>query len=172
MINPDMLLSQFNTVFLSKQKVVNPFTTIIRETINSIREKYHITSNIIVSMGFGKRIIINSEDDFIEVVDYNPIQNILLVIGRDNPSSETHIHWMIHRARDDINMVIQILDTNVGGDIPKVEYIDKVNNLDYIKSVLGKLGKGSMVMLENKSVLFVGRKPEDVIDLIGERWIS
>ena len=170
MINQD-IFSQFNTVFLSKQKVVNPLTTIIRDTINSIREKYHITSSIIASIGFGKRIIINSEDDFIEVVDYNPIQNILLVIGGDNPSSETPLHWMIHHARDDINMVIQILDTNVRGDIPRVEDIDNINTFDYIKKILAKLGRGSMVMLKDTSVLFVGRKPEEVIDLIGERWI-
>ena len=65
MINSDTM--QFNTVFLSKQKVVNPLTDVITDTINLLREKYHIASPIKISIGFGKRIITNSEDDFIEV---------------------------------------------------------------------------------------------------------
>ena len=76
----------------------------------------------IVSLDYGKRLLINAKNidvkkmkqhDVVEIVDYDPLKNIMMVIGTKDPCLETPVHWIIQKARHDINALLQINSTTL-----------------------------------------------------------
>ena len=130
-------------------------------------------NDAVFSLGFGKRIIINGlvkdfsnikRNELIEVVDFDPIKNNLLLIGPAEPKIETSLHWMIHHARDDINFIAQIKNIELIKEIKDVEVTDKypIGSLDNTKEVLKVLRTNKKIIIKNNSLLVVGRNTEDV----------
>ena len=71
----------------------------------------------IISVRYGKRILINIPsynnscskiEDFLEIVDYDPIKKNIVAIGPGNPCHEIPLHWLVHNARRDINSIVQV----------------------------------------------------------------
>ena len=112
------------TFFISRENINSPLIIEIIRIIKKLKDlesSKNITS-LVISLGFGKRIIINAEntdfrninkDDFVEIVDYDPVKSTILIIGRKEPHVETPVHWIIHNARNDINAIIQFYDERI-----------------------------------------------------------
>ena len=121
MLNPS-IFTGFQTFFVSRQEVASPITGELLRLRLFLRREYSIMSPIVVSIGFGSRVIINSvwsEEEFVEIVDYDPVKNIVLAIGRSEPHEETPLHWMIHRAREDVHVIAHILDSEIAKSLKR-----------------------------------------------------
>jgi ribulose-5-phosphate 4-epimerase/fuculose-1-phosphate aldolase len=135
--------------------------------------------NISISMKYGKRILINAKNidinklntkDFLEIVDYDPLKRVLLLMGSKEPRVETPIHWLIHHARDEVKAIIQIdnkeLSEKINEKIPITEKEYQKGTLEQAKEILLLLRDSKVVVIINQGVLFVGNSMKDVKNLI------
>jgi len=123
----------FETFFLGRERVKNPFIGEIISAGVEISEKGAGEGSI--SMRYGGRIIITAshspipsltEDDFVEIADYDAVRNIAMVIGTREPSADTPLHWLIYR-RDDINAIVSF--GKLEGESPIDTAIEALKNL-------------------------------------------
>lgn len=132
-------------------------------------------SAMTVSMKYGKRMLLNSnvadfsniqKKELLEIVDYDPLKNILLIIGPEEPKVETTLHWMIHHARYEVNVVVQINRKDYAEKLmdkyPVTDEKLTMGSLDMSKNVLKNLKDSNIVVLREQGVLFTGDKPENV----------
>jgi len=123
----------------------------------------------IMSYDYGRRLIITaknidvkqmSQEDIVEIADYDPLKNIMLVIGTKEPSQEAPVHWIIQKARHDINVLLQVhsssLVTKLQGSLPSTEEVTSPGTLDRAKELLKTLRKGKTILIQDDEVLFAG----------------
>lgn len=134
--------------------------------------------SVIITMTYGKRMISTtsnvplnhlSRTDFIEIVDFDPIRNILLIIGPANPDSITPLQWMIHHGKQEILITIFIKEKTTDKETPKkiITSLDEGNTiLETAKNVLKTLQKKSIILIKDKGVLITGDSTESVKERI------
>lgn len=172
---------QFQTFYVSKEKSNCPN---IPEVIR-IGKKFlelGLSENInetVVSLRYGKRVLINAEgvtfgelkqEDFLEIVDYDPLKKVLLTMGPKEPGIDTSVHWMIHYARNEVNAIVQLNDNTLAEKLfkklPVTEKGYPVGSLELAKEILKVLRDSKSVIIKNQGVLFVGGSIREVEDLI------
>lgn len=176
---------RFQTFYVSKEETNCPLSIEIIKLGKKLKENGILTEDgrAVFSIKFGKRIIINSKiedfssikrEELLEVVDFDPIKNNLLLIGSATPLVETSLHWMIHHAREDVNVILQIKKTAFINKIKEVDVTDKypIGSIDNTKEVLKVLRDKKKVAVKNNDLLFVGRNISDIEkqikDFLGE----
>lgn len=139
------------------------------------REKIKETSDVTISFTYAKRMLINSfiqelsnikKEELLEIVDYDPIKNNLLVMGKADPKIETTLHFMIHHARNDVNIIVQInnqkICDNLKEKIPIIEKNYPINSIDFMKLVLKTLRDNRIVGIKKTGILFVGKNLDEI----------
>jgi ribulose-5-phosphate 4-epimerase/fuculose-1-phosphate aldolase len=132
-----------------------------------------------ISVAYGKRIILNGNDgnlkhmkqeDIVEIVDYDPIKNIVLALGIADPCSETPVHWLIQKARDDIHAVLLLSNKKIvkklPQDVPATEHEAPSGTIDLAKEVLKALRQEKTIAIKNKGVLFAGFNLKEIEDSV------
>lgn len=176
-------LPNFNlqTFYVSKEESNCPLIFEIIKTSKKLI-KFSIlkeTDQIIISLRYIKRILINADrsnfkdikqEDFLEIVDYDPLKKVILLIGPKEPRIETPIHWLIHNSRTEINAVIQINDKKLAGIIenkfPTTEKDYPAGTLEQAKEILKILRNSKIVVIKNQGVLFVGKNTKETEELV------
>jgi len=170
----------FQTFFASKEQSNCPLIPHIVRIGKKLKEMGLLKDGSgVVSLGYGKRVLINGNDvslgdvrgeDILEIVDYNPVKRIVLTIGDKEPNVETPVHWLIHHAREDVNAVVQInskkLVEKFSKKLPSTEKEWPSGTLELTKEILKTLRTGKIILIKNKGILFVGRNLKEVEDLI------
>jgi hypothetical protein len=102
------------TFYVSRDPVRNP---LMERMVAAGREAARLRKDVrtgSVSVRYGKRVLLTARgadlahlasDDFVEVVDYNPVTDVTFLIGVGEPPDELPIHWIIY-ARDEVNAAI------------------------------------------------------------------
>jgi hypothetical protein len=133
----------------------------------------------IVSLDYGRRLLINAKNidikkmnqhDVVEIVDYDPLKNIMMVIGAKDPCLETSVHWIIQKARHDINALLQInsvaLFEKLKETLPTTEKETKPASLDRAKEILKVLRDGKTVLIKNEGIIFAGFNIKEIQDAL------
>jgi len=133
----------------------------------------------IISIDYGKRLLINAKNidvknmkqqDVVEIVDYDPLKNIMMVIGPKDPCLETPVHWIVQKARHDVNALLQINSTTLfeklKGTLPSTEKETQPNSLDRAKEILKTLRTGKTILIKNQGILFVGINLKEIQDTL------
>lgn len=152
----------FETFFLGKEKINNP---LIKEMISIGKELGNIFSEDVagnISVRYGKRMLITSHneiaslttDDFVEVIDYDAVRNIALVIGEREPSYEMPMHWLIYR-REDINAIIHIHEIFDG--LLTTEKEEPPGSFEIALEALKMLKNKNCINLKNHGCIAVGK---------------
>ncbi len=177
-LNPNL---SFQTFYVSKEISKCPLISEIVQvskkfkTIDILKEIVDIS----VSLKYGKRVLINTKnidfseikaEDFLEIIDYDPLKKVLLVIGLKEPRIETPVHWLIHHARNEVNAIIQIDDVKLVGQlekkIPLIEKEYPIGTLEQTKEILRMLRNSKKILIKNQSAIFVGNSMKDAEDLV------
>jgi len=157
-----MHMKEFSIQFfqLSKEKVRCP---LIPEVIRFGKE---LKGKIgIISVRYGKRMLSIlsptlldeiTEDEFVEVIDYDPVKNSLMFIGEHQPDMLLAVHWIVLRAREDINIIVHLYD---GKDI--------LNPLERAKKILSSVKGDRYIFNDKNEVLFLGKSFVEIIERIG-----
>jgi hypothetical protein len=174
----DLTLQVF---YVSKEETSCPLIIEIIKIARNLKEKEVLNddNSATISMKYGKRILITSNvkdftniqrKEMIEVVDYNPLSNNILLIGQADPKIETPLHWMIHQARNEVNLVVQVNDKKFVKSIKDKDMVstEKVpmHGIEFIKQSLKQLRNKSKILIKDIGVIYVGKKINDVTSLI------
>ena len=167
--------------YVSREETTCPLLIEMIKTGKNLKEKEILSegNSATISMKYGKRILINSDvedfsriqkEELLEVVDYNPLNNNLLLIGPSDPKVETTLHWMIHHARDEVNVVVQINDKkllkNIKDNVMLSSEKTPIHNIEFIKQALKKLRDDKKIFIKDTGVIYVGENSRDVADRI------
>jgi hypothetical protein len=129
----------------------------------------------VLSLDYGKRLLINAKNtdvkkitqqDIVEIVDYDPLKNIMMVIGLNDPTLETPVHWIIQKARHDVNAVLQINSTALferfKNTLPTTENDTQPGTLERAKDILRTLRNGKTILIKNEGIVFVGMNRKEI----------
>ena len=129
----------------------------------------------ILSLDYGKRLLINAKNvdvkkmtqhDVVEIVDYDPLKNIMMVIGTKDPCVETPVHWIIQKARYDINALLQINSTTLfeklKETLPITEKETQPATLDRAKEILKTLRNRKTILIKNEGILCAGINIQEI----------
>lgn len=132
-----------------------------------------------ISLDYGKRLLINAKNvnlkkmtqqDIVEIVDYDPLKNIMMVIGSKDPTIETPVHWIIQKARHDINALLQINSTSLFEKfqkiLPATEKETQPATLERAKETLKTLRNGKTILIKNEGILFAGLTVKEIHDAL------
>jgi ribulose-5-phosphate 4-epimerase/fuculose-1-phosphate aldolase len=172
----------FQTFFASREQSNCPLIPDIVRIGKKLKEMGLLKDGTgVVSLGYGRRVLINGNDvslgdvgrgDILEIVDYDPVKRVVLAIGDKEPNVETPVHWLIHHARDDVNAVVQInskkLAKRLSKKLPVTEKEWPPGTLELTKEILKALRTGKGILIKNKGALFVGTSLKEVEDLIAK----
>jgi hypothetical protein len=172
---------QFQTYYVSKEESNCPFISDIIG-IGKNFDNLTLFDNIgltTISIRYAKRILINSrgsnitklqKEDFLEIVDYNPIKNIILAIGPKEPKVETPLHWLIHHAKNEVNAIIQIKNAKLikefENKFPTTDKEYQSGGINQAKSVLEILRESNIAIIKNQGLIFVGNSSNEVEKLV------
>ena len=160
----------FQTFFVSRERSSSPQIEEIIGFCKKLGEaKLLEEGKGSVSIGYGNRMLITGEDallsslssdDIVEVVDVDPIKNIVLAAGKRAPSKQTPVHWLIQRARHDVHVVVflpnkKITEYNIS-DLPVTECMAPSGTIDLAKEVLKALRNGKTIIVKDTGLLLVG----------------
>ena len=133
------------------------------------------STTMIVSMRYGKRLLITGElrkpmeltsNDFLEIVDVDPVKQIAIVIGLLPPPECTSLHWLLQQARRDINVTLQCMDikppSTLVGSLPRTESLDSLGYLDLAKTVLPALQDHNTILINSQGMLTIHKSLADV----------
>lgn len=84
---------------------------------NALIKSLSIRTEKKFGISVGSRVIppLNPKD-FIEIVDYDPVRNSALAIGKEEPNEELPLHWFIYRTFPHINCII-VLDLELDEEL-------------------------------------------------------
>ncbi|MCD6473706.1 MAG: class II aldolase/adducin family protein [Thermoplasmata archaeon] len=160
-------------IYLATEEVKNPLLEEMKEVGRRLKEKGYVTETYgNISVRYGKRMIItasNSDlgnlgnDDFVEVVDYNPVTNVAMVIGTKKPSRETPMHWLLY-SRDDINAIIHTHKIFDGA--PTTEEEKPAGSLELAFEALKTIGSNKLINLKNHGSIAVGSTLREAMEVI------
>jgi hypothetical protein len=158
------------TLFVSRETSNCPLISEMIK-IGQILEEFGLADKElgIVSLDYGKRLLIHAKNvdvekmkqqDVVEIVDYDPLKNIMMVIGTKDPCIETPVHWIIQKARHDINALLQInsktLFEKLRETLPTTEKETQPATLERAKEILKTLRTGKTILIKNEGILFAG----------------
>ena len=170
MTNKALNISNFQTFYVSKEVSNCP---LVADIFKFIKKSKDITISSI-SLRYGKRVLINTKntdfkeiekEDFIEIVDYDPFKNVLLVMGPGEPVIDTPLHWFIHHAREDVNAVLIInkdSTENIDKKLPVINKNGGIWPIEKIKEILGLLRNSKTIVIKNKGLLLVGKNIDEI----------
>ncbi len=166
--------------YTSKEETNSPLVSDLMKIAKHLRGKNILKEkkDATISLKYGKRVLINSfihnflkikREELIEIVDYDPIKNNLLLIGQADPKDEAALHFMIHHAREEIKIIVQINDTDIIEKIKnKIPILDDklpINSIDFIKKVLKNLRENKIIGIKNNGLLIVSKNNEEILNI-------
>jgi len=181
MIQDEIPSFNFQTFYISREVSNCPLISEIISVIKRFENIDLLNNNIdiSISMKYGNRVLINAKgidfyklkpDDFLEIVDYNPLKKVLLLIGPKEPRLDAPIHWLIHHARDEVKAIFQIDNVvsieKINNNIPIAEKLYQKGTLEQAKEILLLLRNSKIVKINNKGVIFVGNSMKNVEDIV------
>lgn len=169
----------FQTFFVSREQCICPLASEIVKSGKKFKEIGLLKDATgVISLGYGKRMVIQRAgsrlddlkiDDFVEIVDYDPLKRIMLVIGRNEPCVEASVHWMIHHARED-NAILQLNGEKTierfSKKFPITEKSFPNGTIDLVKEILKTLRKNKNIIIKDIGVLFVGADLKELEDSV------
>jgi hypothetical protein len=164
------------TIFVSREVSNCPLISEMIKLGQSLKQFGVADKDIgIVSLNYGKRMLINAKNvdakqmnqqDVVEIVDYDPLKNIMMVIGSKDPCLEAPAHWIIQKARHDINALLQInspvLLEKLHGSLPVTEKVTPPGTLERAKEILKTLRKEKTILIKNEGVMLAGINVKEI----------
>jgi len=113
---------------------------------------------VLISYDYGRRLLVTAEhadaknlrqEDIVEIVEYNPLKDIMMIIGPKDPCTDAPVQWMIQKARHDINITLQVnnpgLNDALPDTVPKVPDPLPTQTIEKAKVLLRALQKSPVI---------------------------
>ncbi|MFO8078023.1 MAG: hypothetical protein R6U21_05225 [Thermoplasmatota archaeon] len=152
---------------VSKEGSNCPLIPMLIEICQIAKEELNCPDSLFLpSAVFGKRVAIASSftkveklhrDDVVELIDYNPVSNTLLYLGPNIPSNDVAVHWIVHHAKKEIQVMIQIKNISYKNEmkqrVPQVTTDEKEDALEKAKKWLKTLQKTDVFLCNDHLII-------------------
>jgi hypothetical protein len=166
-----------NVQFISRAKQLTPRSKDVVAVAVSLKDDLKIKGNHSISTRTGNGFLINTgyfeskdfnRDNIVEVIDFDPVRNNMMVIGNDPPAFDSAYQWFIYRGLPWINGVINIDNLDIieqfSKKYPIVDMYKKISNTDLALTILKTAKSSKICILKNQSVLVVGNTLKEAYD--------
>jgi ribulose-5-phosphate 4-epimerase/fuculose-1-phosphate aldolase len=154
--------------YISREINISEAIVDILSFAKTLNKKISSSAKIIISVSFGNRLLLSikqnnvkniTQDDIIEIIDIDPIKKNVLLIGKKPPCIETLVHWIIHKARPDINAVVEIQSHEIYqkycNKVPILKKTQK-GTIEQAKTILQSFQKNKNICIENETIILSG----------------
>jgi len=165
-------LNQFQYHRISQDESNNP---VLPQIVKIGKKISHISSvdvsSTAIAFNYGKRMIITKNNakidhlqrnDIVEIIDVDPVKNIVLYFGPSPPPLISPILWMIAYAKKEIQYLISLEKKSEKDSFPiSIPSIKEENTfIEMIKSILKQLQKQEIIKI-NTDTLILTAQTED-----------
>ncbi len=170
----------FQTFFVSREISISPLIVDIIKFGKKLEGQKLKESKYSISLSYGKRLLINARDvdikqmkqqDIVEIVDFDPIKNIALTIGKKYPCIKTPVHWIVQKARHDVNAIVEITSEKLYqvccDHLPVIEK-KPCGTIDRAKAVLKTLRDSKNICIKDEGILLVGVHLKEIEDSLAK----
>jgi ribulose-5-phosphate 4-epimerase/fuculose-1-phosphate aldolase len=171
-----------NVQFIRQPKQIAKHANELVGVFEKFRDSKQVKGLRCVSSRTGSGFMINTSffeldnfnrDNVVEVVDFDPVRNNMMVIGNDPPAPEAALHWFIYRGFPDTYGIInvdnpEILNQFQQGAFPNIDLSNGILNLDLALKILQEVKNSNITLLSGMGVLVVGTTVNDAMDLFDE----
>ena len=168
--------NSLQTFFVSHKLSTGPIINTLLEGIKTISdETSQENPSAMISIGFGKRVVVTAEqtplqsiqlEHLIEIVDYDAFKQVLLIIGKKEPSQDAAVHWMIHHAKNEIGAIVHLTtdeeNEKIPDTIPQINANPYGSILDRSKIILKTLQNHQTLYLEGEGIFLTGKTISEV----------
>ncbi len=170
----------FQTFFVSRELSISPMIVDIIKFGKKLEELKLKGLDYSISLSYGKHLLINArgvdikqmkQQDIVEIVDYDPIKNIVLAIGKKYPCIEAPVHWIVQKARHDVNAIVEITSKKlyqVCCDHLPVIAKTPCGTIDRAKAVLKTLRDSKNICIKDECILLVGVHLKEIEDSLAK----
>ncbi|MBU0498095.1 MAG: hypothetical protein KKC68_08055 [Candidatus Thermoplasmatota archaeon] len=170
MINHSLHPHELQTFFITHELSNNPLIPQLITWGKQYAElNPHKTLTGLLSAGYSRRIVCTRDvlavsaltrEDIIEIVDFDAIKQVLLIIGKKAPIKNTATHWMIHNARTDIGVIfsltLQEKEIN-DNQLPEILINTSQPIYEQVKIILQTLQHHTKFIINEKNVFITAR---------------
>ena len=101
-------------------------------------------------------------DCFVYLKSYDEQSNILYVEGKRQPSSEAVMHFLIYKAREEVNAIFHghndaIIANAEKLELPITEKEHEPGSIELAKEVLRALGDNNLIVIKNHGFISLGK---------------
>ncbi len=180
-IKPGLLINFFkpNIQFIRHAKQLSSRANELVEIFIKLRDSLKINDPQSISTRTGAGFFINTEsynsknfnrDFIIEIIDFDPVRNNLMVIGNAPPASDAVLHWFIYRGLPWINGIININDSEIfkrfsSCSYPVVEDNKNILNTELALNILKCIKTSEISLLKWQGILIVGKTISETYDI-------
>ena len=170
----------FQTFFVSRENSVSPMIVDIIKLGKKFEELSLKEAECNISLSYGKHLLINARDvnvehmkqqDIVEIVDYDPIKNIVLAIGKKHPCIETPVHWIVQKARHDIYAIVEITSKKLYqvccNHYPVIAKTP-CGTIDRAKDILKTARESKILCIKDEGILLAGVHLKEIEDSLAK----
>lgn len=178
-MNPE-LSADVHYVYSSHEQPANPYVDqfiSFCSKLPRLLNTEHVSGSM--SLSFAKRLITTNDSmtldriqpgDIVEIVDYDPIKDIFVLMGKTTPGSFANTHWLVQRAREDVQIVLLLFDEVVSSfqlnQVPETKKEYPIGTLDLTKEILRTLKTSSMTKIKNQGLIITSKSFQELEQII------
>lgn len=115
----ELAARRFRTFFVGTETSRNPMVPKLQAIGKQLAERELCDGPGVLSVRYGKRVIITTggstlgslrDTDFVEIVDYDAQRHRCLLMGKQEPTADAGIHWLVYQNREEIGGIVHIRD--------------------------------------------------------------
>ena len=176
-------LNKPNTQFIQHATQLNKRARELFEYFQRFKEALKLKNISSASLRTGSGFLINNDnlalaenvlDNIIEVIDYDPVRNNMMVIGKYPPAMGATLHWFIYRGLPEINGIIILEDKDIlekfrSGSFSELVYNDGIINVDLALRILRSVKNSNVTLLFGSiinGIIITGNTMDDAFELL------
>jgi hypothetical protein len=159
-------LQQPNTQFIKRAYQLNRHAVQLTRTYSHLNDDLEIHDIKSISLRTGTGFIINTDnigtsedtpDELVEVIDYDPVRNNMMVIGNEPPVLDAIVHWFIYRGFQNINHILILNEPKIIEKYRQKEHVefvyeDNLISVDLAMRILKQVKESKIVILSGSVV--------------------
>ena len=171
-----------NVQFIRRAIQFNPSAKQLVEIFEKFRDILKIKGLESASIRTGNGFLINTayfdiksfnRDNIIEIIDFDPVRNNMMVIGNEPPSSNAALHWFIYRGLPWINGVININNPELMTRFKNGNLLFMDQSKDFLDTnlalmILKNAKNAETQLIEGQGILVVGRTVAEAFEVFNK----
>ncbi|WP_455392762.1 class II aldolase/adducin family protein [[Eubacterium] cellulosolvens] len=168
-----------NVQFIRHAKQLNKRANELVEIFKKFRDVLKVSGLRSASIRTGNGFFINTayfdinnfnRDYIIEVIDFDPVRNNMMVIGNEPPAPDTALHWFIYRGLPEVFGVINVHNSDVlasfqKSSYPTIDISEEAMDTNTALEVLKNVKNSEVTLIPKLGILVVGRSVMDAYEI-------